>query len=120
MAGSSARNAIHFTGSGLLTCGGSFTGGSLIPLTGRVTFNNAGTQTIGIYAYNNLTLSGSGAVSINVVNMLGQHVIELFNGELKNGNHQLAFNNMILRSGIYFLTINTTEAGYKMQKIFMH
>ncbi len=66
-----------------------------------------------------LTLSGSGAVSINVVNMLGQHVKELFNGELKNGNHQLAFNNMILRSGIYFLTINTTEAGYKMQKIFM-
>ncbi len=66
-----------------------------------------------------LTLSGSGVVSINLVNMLGQHVKELFNGELKNGNHQLAFNNMILRSGIYFLTINTSEAGYKVQKIFM-
>ena len=61
--GSTGSATITFTGAGLLQLGGAFltsTTGTLIQSTGTVEYNAAGAQTVGDFAYNNLTLSGSG------------------------------------------------------------
>jgi len=64
MNGSNQRNAIRFLGAGTLNAGGSIIGGDLISSTGTVNYNAAGSQTIGGYNYNNLTLSGSGTKTL--------------------------------------------------------
>ena len=60
MAGPAPRNDITFSGAGTLNVRGTITGGTIIPSTGTVNYNNSGNQNIGNYAYNNLILSGSG------------------------------------------------------------
>ena len=56
---------ITFSGAGTLNVGGSFTWATSAPTlssaTGTVNYNGAGAQTVLALAYNNLTLSGSGA-----------------------------------------------------------
>ena len=52
-----------FTGSGTLNVGGDMTGGTFTSSTGTVNYNGAA-QTVGIYTYNNLTLSGTGAKTL--------------------------------------------------------
>jgi hypothetical protein len=65
MNGSAARNAIRFTGSGILNIGGNMTGGSLVQSTGTVNYNGSGAQNIGAYTYYNLTTSTSGTKTLN-------------------------------------------------------
>ena len=60
MNGNTLRNAIRFSGGGTLNLGGEITGGDFIASSGTVNYNRTGSQTIGNYTYNNLTLSGSG------------------------------------------------------------
>jgi hypothetical protein len=64
MSGTASRNIIQFDGSGILKCGGALSGGSILPGTGTVEYIGAA-QTVGIYNFNNLTLSGSGIKTIN-------------------------------------------------------
>ncbi|WP_168171904.1 PKD-like domain-containing protein [Algoriphagus sp. A40] len=70
MNGAAARNAIRFSGAGLLRLGNGISGGSLIPFTGTVEYygNGAGgtssNQTIGNYGYNNLITSGNGTKTL--------------------------------------------------------
>jgi trimeric autotransporter adhesin len=70
MNGSANRNAIRFSGSGVLNIGGNMTGGSLVPSTGTVNYNAAGNQTIGVYTYNNVTLSGSGTKTFSATSTI--------------------------------------------------
>ncbi|WP_396151493.1 beta strand repeat-containing protein [Flavobacterium sp.] len=67
MNGSANRNAVRFSGSGLLNIGGTGTmsGGALIPSTGTVNYNGSVAQNIGAYTYNNLTTSNSGTKTLN-------------------------------------------------------
>lgn len=67
MNGSANRNAIRFSGAGVLNIGGTGTisGGTLIPSTGTVNYNGSGAQNIGAYTYNNLTTSNSGTKTLN-------------------------------------------------------
>jgi hypothetical protein len=46
-------------------------------------------------------------VSLNVYNTLGEKVVEIFNGELEKGYHEIMFNASELSSGIYFYQIKT-------------
>ncbi|MCK9205970.1 MAG: T9SS type A sorting domain-containing protein [Salinivirgaceae bacterium] len=62
---SDANDVVTFTGAGLLNITGTMSGGTLTPSTGTVNYSNAGTQTVGTYTYNNLTLSGSGLKTMN-------------------------------------------------------
>ncbi|MFB3386397.1 LamG-like jellyroll fold domain-containing protein [Flavobacterium sp. LAR06] len=55
-----SNDVITFAGSGTLNVGGTITGGMLTASSGTVNYNNAVSQTIGNYSYNNLTLSNSG------------------------------------------------------------
>jgi hypothetical protein len=72
-AGVSSR--ITFTGAGTLNVGGSFltstAAGTFTRSTGTVNYNAAGAQTVGVYSYNNLTLSGSGAKTMTSVTTIG-------------------------------------------------
>ncbi|MEI6378216.1 MAG: YDG domain-containing protein [Candidatus Falkowbacteria bacterium] len=64
-AGTESR--IIFSGSGTLNAGGTFmsgTAGTFTASTGRVNYNSASGQTVGVYAYNDLTFSGGGAKSM--------------------------------------------------------
>ncbi|MFA6407513.1 MAG: dockerin type I domain-containing protein [Candidatus Paceibacterota bacterium] len=57
---------IIFSGAGTLNAGGTFlsgTRGTLTPSTGTINYTG-GAQTVGVYAYNNLIFSGSGAKSM--------------------------------------------------------
>ncbi|WP_310557642.1 MBG domain-containing protein [Flavobacterium sp.] len=74
MRGSSARNAVRFTGSGLLQAGDAFTGGTIVPSTGRVEFFKAGNQTVGAYTFTNLTLSGSGTKTLNSATVINENI----------------------------------------------
>lgn len=65
MSGSSERNAIEFTGNGVLKIdNGTMTGGTIIPLTGTVYYTNDGNQAVGDYDYTNLVLEGSGIKTV--------------------------------------------------------
>ena len=64
-AGTASR--IVFSGTGTLNAGGTFlsgTAGTFTASTGTVNFNRAGTQTVGAYTFNNLTLSGTSAKTV--------------------------------------------------------
>jgi hypothetical protein len=70
MNGANNENYVLFTANGILNIGGTITGGALTstagggataPTSGTVNYNNAGAQTVGSYAYYNLTISGSDA-----------------------------------------------------------
>ncbi|MEM0541172.1 hypothetical protein WFZ85_00940 [Flavobacterium sp. j3] len=67
MNGNAARNAIRFSGAGVLNIGGTGTmsGGSLVPSAGTVNYNGSGAQNVGAYTYNNLTTSNSGTKTLN-------------------------------------------------------
>jgi hypothetical protein len=64
MNGANNENALRYTSTGTVNCGGTISGGSLVQSTGTVNYNAAGSQTVGTYTYNNLTLSGSGAKTV--------------------------------------------------------
>lgn len=60
--GTAAQAQFVFSGTGVLNIGGNFgTGGAFTPSTGTVNYNASAVQTIGLYTYNNLTLSGTSA-----------------------------------------------------------
>ncbi|MEI7437322.1 MAG: hypothetical protein WCL16_11030, partial [bacterium] len=65
---------IIFSGLGTLNAGGTFlsgTAGTFTPSTGTVNYNGAA-QTVGVYNYNHLTLSGSGAKTMtSITNLTG-------------------------------------------------
>ncbi len=44
-------------------------------------------------------------VKIKIINILGQEVAELQNGELSPGNYNIKFNAKNLSSGIYFVSL---------------
>jgi hypothetical protein len=48
-------------------------------------------------------------VQLNVYNMLGQKVAEIFNGNLKEGYHEVVFDAGSLTSGIYFYRLETDQ-----------
>ncbi len=62
---------ITFTGAGTLNVGGSMSGGTFTSSTGTVNYNGAVAQTLGNYAYYNLTLSGSGINTATAVTVNG-------------------------------------------------
>jgi autotransporter-associated beta strand protein len=71
---------ITFTGQGTLNAGGSFlsgTAGTFTPATGTVKYNAAGAQTVGNYAYYNVTLSGGGAKSITTASVTVTNVLSM-------------------------------------------
>ncbi|TPG35357.1 cadherin-like beta sandwich domain-containing protein [Flavobacterium pectinovorum] len=68
MNGGPLQNDVTFTGAGNLTIGGTMTGGTLNAGTGKVEYNSTAPQTVGVYVYNNLTLSGSGLKTITTSN----------------------------------------------------
>nr|WP_294775770.1 MBG domain-containing protein [uncultured Flavobacterium sp.] len=72
MNGVAGRNAIRFSGSGILNIGGTISGGDFIASTSTVNYNAAGNQTVGTYVYNNLTLSGSGAKTVTGATINGK------------------------------------------------
>jgi hypothetical protein len=58
---------IIFSGAGILNAGGTFmsgTTGTFTPDGGTINYNANGAQTVGVYTYNNLKFSGSGAKSM--------------------------------------------------------
>ena len=60
--GTAAQAQIIFTDEGTLNIGGDFSsGGTLTATFGTVNYYDPGIQTIGLYTYNNLTLSGTSA-----------------------------------------------------------
>lgn len=67
MSGNANRNAIRFSGAGVLNIGGTGTmsGGSLVPSNGTVNYNGSGAQNVGAYTYYNLTTSNSGTKTLN-------------------------------------------------------
>ena len=74
VSGTTTSATITFTGAGLLKLGGAFftsSTGTLTPATGTVEYNASGAQTVGDFAYNNLTLSGSGAKTTDAVTVNG-------------------------------------------------
>ena len=48
-------------------------------------------------------------VQLNVYNMLGEQVAEIFNGSLTGGYHEIVFDATALTSGIYFYRIESNE-----------
>lgn len=56
----STFDELTFSGAGSINVGGTISGGTFTASTGTVNYNGA-TQTVGAYAYNNLSLSGSGS-----------------------------------------------------------
>ncbi|MFC6876048.1 YDG domain-containing protein, partial [Flavobacterium myungsuense] len=64
MSGVAARNAISFSGAGLVKVGGAISGGTIVASTGTVEYNGAGAQQIATYSYFNLKTSGSGAKTL--------------------------------------------------------
>ncbi len=62
--GTAAQAQLTFTGAGTMNIGGNLgTGGTFTASTSTVNYNGS-TQTVGAYAYNNLTLSGGGAKTL--------------------------------------------------------
>jgi hypothetical protein len=48
-------------------------------------------------------------ISVNVLNILGEKVVEIFNGNLKTGLHNFTFDGSYLSSGIYFIKLETSK-----------
>ena len=63
-----------------------------------------------------VTASETGRTQIELVNILGQKVAVIFDGELKRGAHDLDFNTSGLRTGSYYLTL-TTPSLRKIKKV---
>ncbi|WP_158598138.1 MULTISPECIES: MBG domain-containing protein [unclassified Flavobacterium] len=60
------QNNVTFSGDGRLFIGGLMTGGTLnADKIGTVSYNGAGTRSVGEYSYNNLTISGTGVRTIS-------------------------------------------------------
>jgi hypothetical protein len=59
--GTAANGQVIFSGAGTFNVGGNFTPGAFTAGTGTVNFNGTGAQTVGAYAYNNLTISNTAA-----------------------------------------------------------
>jgi hypothetical protein len=59
------------------------------------------------------SIAKQGQYSVNVFNLSGQCVAELFNGDLSIGNHQIEFDGSQFASGIYFYRVT----GYEVSMI---
>jgi hypothetical protein len=97
MNGTASRNAINFLGGGTLKVTGTISGGTIVPGTGTVEFGNAGVQSIPAYAYNDVTISGSGTKSIGG-NLTFADLI-LASGDLSIGGNSLIIDGTISGSG---------------------
>ena len=62
----------------------------------------------------NFTLPGPGSVILKVYDMLGSEVVTLFNGEMKEGMHNLVFSakSSSIASGTYFYTLYYSGSFY--------
>ena len=67
-------NEFEFTGAGTLNVGGNMDGGTFTAGTGTVNYNGSA-QTVGAYAYNNLTFSGSGIKDMTGVSTIGRDFV---------------------------------------------
>jgi hypothetical protein len=48
-------------------------------------------------------------VSLEIYNVIGQKVVDVFSGELNSGVHEIEFTNVNLSSGIYFYKLKTNK-----------
>jgi hypothetical protein len=73
--GTTAKSIFRFTDSGTLSINQGITGGgAFIASTSTVTFGNFGIQTVPAYAFNNLTLSGSGIKTISASTIINNNI----------------------------------------------
>jgi plastocyanin len=61
------------------------------------------------YGTIDFTIDKSQLISINLFNMLGSRVSELYNGSFPNGKYSLSVNFSDIPEGIYYLTIETPD-----------
>ena len=64
-------------------------------------------------------LRNSGTVSVSIYNLLGEREIELINGELSSGWHEVNFINENLSSGVYFYELRTSNFTQKKKMIIL-
>lgn len=55
------------------------------------------------------TIPEKGNVSLKVINLLGEQVVELVNGEMEAGNYDITFNASNLPTGTYFYRLQTGD-----------
>lgn len=101
MNGSSARNAIRFTGAGLLNIGGNITGGILVPSSGTVNCNGANPQVL------------SDANDVSFYNLTINKTTPS-NTVTSSGNAFNVVNNLTVTQGT--LLLQATNANYTVSK----
>ncbi|MFA7288917.1 MAG: T9SS type A sorting domain-containing protein [Melioribacteraceae bacterium] len=64
-------------------------------------------------------LKKAGNVSLSIYNLLGEKEVELMNGDLSSGWHEINFTNENLSSGIYFYELRGNEFSQKKKMILL-
>ena len=64
-------------------------------------------------------LKESGKVKLDVFNILGEKVVELVNGKLPAGSHEVVFNANDLASGIYIYKLNIEDKFNSVKKMIL-
>jgi hypothetical protein len=62
-------------------------------------------------------ISKEGKVNLRVFNVLGEQVIELVNGEMKQGVHEIDFNGANLSSGVYIYRLDVENQFSAIRKM---
>jgi hypothetical protein len=62
----------------------------------------------------NITLTKSSEVSVNVMNAVGQNVMDVMNSDLNAGTHSVKIDVSKLSAGVYFYTVNA--GGFRVTK----
>ena len=109
MDGASDRNYITYTGAGILTVGGNFTGGGFTCATSTVTYNGINQQ-VGGYVYNNLIFNGGGTKTLTGAASVGG-TLTLTSGIVRLGNFDLTLTNTTAIGGAPFSTTKMVETN---------
>ena len=57
----------------------------------------------------NLHISRPGKFSLNIYNMLGEHIFNLFDGKLNQGDHSFSQNTSGIPNGIFLISFETPD-----------
>ncbi len=97
-----------------LKTGAQYSDISLIDVSNMNLYPNPVNNTLNVDIY----AMQAGKVTFNIVNLLGQTVINSFNENLNVGNNSMQINTSTLTSGVYFVNV-ITEDGSSVQQKFM-
>ncbi len=66
------------------------------------------------------TMLRKGEVSVEVYDIAGRRVAELYRGQLNQGNHSLQWNTASLQNGVYFIKVKTPEGTVTTRTLISH